>query len=319
VCQQGAVQIGSVDGIANGPLQQVIHDLVRHGQGHVFLGLFRGRSQVGGHHDLIEGEKGIVRGRFLGEDIQGRSRNDSRPNGLIEGLFVHHSSPGAIEDEDPLLHLLEGFFVEDASGLGGHGSVNGDIIGAGEEFIQADPLDAHLVDHLGADVRIVGNDLHLESQGTIGHNPTDASDPDDAQDLVKDLLALKTLLLPLSRFEGMHRLGNVSGHGKQHGYGVFRRGDHVAVGGVHHHDASLGCRLHVHVVQADSRPGHHLQFLGRIDHVGANLRCAANHQSVVILDHSAKFFMAEARVHVHPEFGNTLQLFDADLRQVVTD
>ena len=54
--------------------------------------------------------------------------------------------------------------------------MDGDVVGAGQELIELHQLHPDFFRGIPSDVGIVGDDLHLEPQGPIGHD-----DPDPAQ------------------------------------------------------------------------------------------------------------------------------------------
>ena len=92
------------------------------------------------------------------------------------------------------------------------------------------------------------------------------------------------LLRPLARAHGRGGLRDAPRQREQHGDGVLGGGDVAAAGRVHHHDAALGGRVDVDVVDADAGAADDAQLVGPRDHVGGHLGGAADDERVVLAD-----------------------------------
>ena len=141
--------------------------------------------------------------------------------------------------------------------------MQGDEVGAGQQLVQLDLLDAHLHRALGRQEGIVGDHLHLQAEGAVGDDRADVAGADQAQRLAVELDAHEAVLLPLAGLGGGVGGGHLAGQREHHGDGVLGGGDRVAEGGVHHHDAGGGGGGDVDVVDADAGAADHLQAAWR--------------------------------------------------------
>ncbi len=214
---------------------------------------------------------------------------------------------------------MEGFLVQQLGGFLGLGGVNGDEIGAGQEFIQGDQLHPDSRSHFLGDERIKADNPHSESQAPFRHHPADAAQADDPQGLVKHFRSLVFLLFPLPLGHGPVGLGDIAGHGQHEGNGVLGGGDGVAPRGVHDHDALFAGRRDVHVVQSGAGPTHHFQAGSLVDEFGGHLGGAANGQPVDILDGLFQLFRAETRTEIHFDIGVLGQNVHPGFMQIITD
>src|SRR3990172_9378774 len=92
------------------------------------------------------------------------------------------------------------------------------------------------------------------------------------------------------------------------------RGDGVAGGSVHHHDAPLGGRLHVDVVHPNASAADDLKPTGGGDDLPRYLRFAADDEGVIATDRLPKLvsrkaganvnLSARALKHLYPIFGD---------------
>ena len=134
-----------------------------------------------GADEVFKLKKGIVWGRgLLFKDVQGRPGHLARDHGLVEVVLLDDTSPGTVDEKDPVLHLGKLLFVNEAPGLLGKWHVHRYYVRLGEEFIKTHDFDSHFGSLFRVDVRVVGNDAHLEPLGPVRHHGTDAPKPDDA-------------------------------------------------------------------------------------------------------------------------------------------
>jgi hypothetical protein len=113
---------------------------------------------------------------------------------------------------------------------------------------------------------------------------SDLAEADHPGELVEDFASLQLFFVPAPRLEGSRAPGNVARERQHHGHRMLGGGDHVAIRGVHHHDAAAGRLGNVHVVEADTGAPHHLEPLCLRQQVRGHLGGAADHQPIVIAD-----------------------------------
>ena len=91
--------------------------------------------------------------------------------------FVDEAAARAIDDAHALLRLGEVLRRQDVLGLRGQRRVQRDEIGAGEQGLQFDLLDAEFLGALFAQERIEGDDAHLEADAARGDDRADVAAP----------------------------------------------------------------------------------------------------------------------------------------------
>ncbi len=137
-----------------------------------------------------------------------------------------------------------------------------DEIGAPDQLVELDLLDAERERALRRQERIVGDHLHVQTDGTIGDDRADIAAADDAQRLVGDLDAHEAVLLPLAglgRGVGLRDLARQREHQRD---GVLGGGDRIAERRVHHDHALGGGGRDIDIVDADAGAADHLEVLG---------------------------------------------------------
>ena len=86
------------------------------------------------------------------------------------------------------------------------------------------------------------------------------------------------------------------GDGEHHCNRVFRGGDHVAEGGVHHDDTLFRGRILVDVVRPDAGPRNHLQ-VGRVcENLVGYFRCGPDREPIIVADHGCELVFVFAEV-----------------------
>ena len=101
--------------------------------------------------------------RLLDEDVERRARDMAAVERGAQRRLVDEAAARAIDDAHALLGLGEVFGRQDVAGLRRQRRVQGDEVGAGEQIVELDLLDADLGGALGAEERIVGDDPHLQA------------------------------------------------------------------------------------------------------------------------------------------------------------
>ena len=236
----------------------------------------------------------------------------------IQVLLVDDPATRAVDDAHAVLHRRDRRRVDEILRLRRQRRVNRDHVGAAEELGQAHDLDAHLAGPFLRQIWIVRDHVHHDTLGQLGKMAPDLSHPDNAESLVVEFHAHEFLFFPLA---GLHRGGglrNLAGEGKDHREGVLGRGHGVAARRVHHHDAALGGRRSVHVVQAGPCPSDDPELVGGGDDLGRHFRPAPNDQPFVVLDLTEQFVLGHLGLDVHGQTG-LLEDLHPLLGEVVAD
>src|SRR5690606_5877084 len=149
-----------------------------------------------------------------------------------------------------VLHQRDLFFANYMFRFRSQRDVQGHYIGHWKEFI--DGIDQSDFEIGGLDIRIVGDDLHAESQRYSGHSPSDGAEPDYSHSLAGDFISLQFFLLPLSILYAVNTPGDLANESKKQSKGQLGHRYGVGAGRVPHHDSlSLG-RFGIYVVQTDA-------------------------------------------------------------------
>ena len=124
--------------------------------------------------------------------------------------------------------------------------------------------------------RIIAYDPHPEGEGALGHFRPDAAHAEDAERFAGEFHALKLFPIPFARRHGGVGLGKFARETQDHGERQFRRGDRVARGRVHHHDAALGGGFNIHIVHAHAGASDDAELGRGFEHVARHLGFGAN-------------------------------------------
>jgi len=271
---------GHVDRVGDGAVQQEIRHLFCHLHGHIELRLGRGGAEMRRADDARMVEQDIVLRRLFGEDVQRRTGDVAGIQRCFQIGFDHEAAAGTIDQPDLGLALRQSFGVDDAAGLVGQRRVQADEIGALQQGVEIDLLDAEVDRPLRREERIEGNHLHLQSLGAVGDDRADIAATDDAERLGIELDADEAGFLPFAFMGGAVGQRDVPRQGHHHGDGVLGRRDVVAERRVHHADAARGRGLDVDVVDADPGAADDFEILRGGDHVGRGL-CRRAHGKAV--------------------------------------
>ena len=214
------------------------------------------------HHHILKAEQ-LVRGRRLGfKNIKRRSRHLAGNNRVIKRILDNQAAARAIDDAHALLAFGQRRRIDDVARLLGERRMQRDEIRALENIVKLHLLNADGNGPLRRQERIKGNHLHLEANGPVGHDGADIAAADDAERLVEKLNPHEAVLLPLARMGRGIGFGDLPRQRHHHGERMFRRGDGIAEGRVHHHDAARRSRRNIDIVHADAGPADHFQILG---------------------------------------------------------
>src|SRR4029077_9846240 len=105
-------------------------------------------------------------------------------NGFCERIFVDDAPTGDVDDADARLRLREEVLADETDGLLRLGDVDSDEVGLLHELIEVDELDAHLPRPVFRHYRFVRDQPHAECGRSLRDELADATEADDAEDLV---------------------------------------------------------------------------------------------------------------------------------------
>ncbi len=240
-------------------------------------------------------EQHIVLRRLLLEHVERRAGDMAAVERVLERRFVDQPAARAIDDPHAGLGPGQRLAREDAARLIGQRRVEGDEIGAGEQFVELGLLDPELDRPLGREERVVGDDLHLQAVGAVGDDRADIAAADQAQCLAGQLDPHEAVLLPLARLGRLVGLRDLAGEREQHRDRVLGGGDRIAERRVHDHDPAGRGGGHVDRIDADAGAADHLEAgQSGIHHRGIDLGRAAHGEPVVIADDRRQLLRGQA-------------------------
>ena len=147
---------------------------------------------------LRQAEQRAVLGRLGDEDVDAGAGDLAGLERRGEILLDDQAAAGAVDDAHAVLHLGDRRRVDDVLRLLDQRRVQRDEVGAAEQLVELDLLDAELQGALLGQERIEGDDLHLQADGAVGDDRADIAAADDAERLGGDLDAHEAVLLPLA-------------------------------------------------------------------------------------------------------------------------
>lgn len=121
---------------------------------------------------------------FDAECVEGRGSDMPVVEQIAQRSFIEEPITRRVHDYDALLDSVQPLGREGVPGFIREGYVQGDDVGAREEFIKLDLLHAQLHSSLRSQKRIMRDDTHLEPQRAIGDDRTDVAATDQAERLV---------------------------------------------------------------------------------------------------------------------------------------
>ena len=262
-----------VDGAAGWQAQEHIPNLLSHVNGHIFLGLFRGRSQVGREDQALlnrpQGGCGLQ--GLIGIDIEGRAADHPVLNGLGDRRLINDSAAGAIDDARRGLHRFQQFRIDQVFGIRGAGQVQADVVGFGKQGRQRHQPHLHVLGPLRRHKRVVGHHIHAHGLGHPGHVGADLAEPHHPKFLLVELVAHIFLAVPAAGHGARVGMGHMARQREHQGQGMLCRGNGVALRGIHHNHAPLGRRGHIDVVDPHAGTANDAEFVGRFDDLGGHL------------------------------------------------
>ena len=153
-----------------------------------------------------------------------------------------------------------------------------EVAGRDELFDRGHELHAELARAIGAHERVVRDEPHAERVRALGDEHADAAEADDAERLAVQLDALPLRAVPLPGLEVGVRLRHVARLREQQRERVLGRREDVRLRRVDDHHAAPRRLGDVDVVEADAGPADDDEVGARGEHLGGDLRRAADHQ-----------------------------------------
>ena len=193
---------GQIDGILHDAELEIVAHLAGDLNADRLLRFAGGAGNVRGENDVVQCEVGRLFGRLDGEDIEGRTGHLAALEGGDEVGVFNELAARAVDDAHALLHFRQGLCVDDAGGLRGEADVEGEVVGAGDEFVERDELDAVFAGDGGGDEGIAAEDFKAEAAGALGDFKADAAEAEDAEGFAAQFRALQVFLLPLAGVHG---------------------------------------------------------------------------------------------------------------------
>ena len=216
-----------------------------------------GDGNAAGHiGGLPVGEVGDVPG-----DLAGGQRRR-------HGVVVHQQVTGEVQDDDAVLHLGDGLGVYHSPGVVQQGSVEGNDVALGIDFIpvvDTDDVAVQVPRRLNGDEGVAAVDGHAQISGGVGQRAAHCAEADDAQILVANFMTGEFGLAFFHQFgdigivfdglypvDAAHHVPAAQKHTAQR---QLHHGVGVGAGGVEHHDASFGAVGQGNVVDAGTGAG----------------------------------------------------------------
>ena len=261
-----------------------------------FLGL---RADVRRGDDLRVLDQFRRAGRLGLEHVQRGPGDFTRFERGEQSGFVNDPAARRADDARAVLHFRELAGVQQAARLGGQRQVQGNEIGARQQFVAVHGFGHASADHLGREQGIVSQHVHAEGARPPRHFRSDAPHAENAQRLSIKFRAFEFLLEPLSLLHRRVGAGNLARQSQEQAEGQLgdrQRGGHGRVDDGH--AAGFG-RGQVNVVHAHAGASHDLEagrgFEERRGHFGA----PAHDERVVVRDDLGKVFRGDTRAVVH--------------------
>jgi hypothetical protein len=145
-------------------------------------------------------------------------------------------------------------------------------------------FDTELTEALLCDERVVSDDMHPEAERAIGDLAADASQPEDAEGLPRELDAREALAIPGARRQCRVRLRDVAGEGEEESDGMLGCGVHRRLCRVRDDDPTPRGGVDVDVVDPHSRAPDDLEPGRKVDEGGVDGRRGSDHDRVELAD-----------------------------------
>ncbi len=147
-----------------------------------YLGLPGTGAQMGGKDDIRMLEYGKIRvRRFLGKNIECRTRHMPAQDGLVKIVDVNNFPPGTVDDSNARFHHIDGRLVDHSHRFLETRHMEGNKIRTLKKFFQGNKFNLKTLGRFTADIWIGSDDDHFKALCTIRHHPADMAETDDAQ------------------------------------------------------------------------------------------------------------------------------------------
>ena len=277
---------GHVDSRRNRFALEGFHDAFSDIDGNADLSFYCRCAEVRRNDHVVHAQEGVdVLGqRFRREDVDSSAGDMAALEGFRQGINIEDSSARDVDDPNAVFHLGDFFLADEAPRFLGQRRMHGDVVRPFEEGIQVDLFDAELFEPFFRDVRVITDGLHFHSLHAFGNARTDTADADDADSLVLELDACKSLAVPVTGHERIVGLRDVAGDGHDHGTGVFCGSQRIGGRRIDDDDAPGRCALQVDAVDADTGTADDFQFRSRFDDFFRNVGHGTGDEAVVFAD-----------------------------------
>ena len=239
--------------------------------------------------EIVAAEQRVLPRRLLDEHIDRGAGDLAAVERGGEVLLDDEPAARAVDDAHAALHLRDRRGVDDVAGRVGQRRVQRDEIGAAQQLVERDALDAEFDGAFRRQERVVGDDAHLQPLRAVGDDRADIAAADDAERLAGQLDPHEARFLPLAGLRRAIGGRDLAGQREHHRDRVLGGGDRVAVGRVHDDDAALGRRRHVDIVDADAGAPDDFQRVRGGEQLGRDLGRRAHRQPVITGDAAAQF------------------------------
>src|SRR6185312_14013110 len=131
-----------VDGVGNGTREQEVGHLLGDLHRDVFLRLAGRRAEMRRRHDIVATEQDVLLGRLDREYVERRARDLAGIQRRLEVFLDDEAAARAIDDAYAVFHLRDRGGADDVARLVGQRRVQRDEVGAREQLVELDLLDA---------------------------------------------------------------------------------------------------------------------------------------------------------------------------------
>ena len=212
----------------------------------------------------------------------------ARHEGPVQGRLVDDTAARHVQDAHTLLAAAQLVGADQVARRVAERQVQGNKVGALIDGADGNRSHAEASGHLLGQHRVVTDHVHAEGAGPRRHLAADLSQTQDAERLAAQLDPEDLAPIPAPGPHRAVRSRDLPRQGQEERQGVFGRGDRVLAGRVHHHDATLGGRGHVHVVNTRPGPSHDTQLGSLAHHLIGDTRIRAHHDPLDVGDRLQK-------------------------------
>ena len=302
-------------------LNQERGDQFRRFDGDVLLSFVGRRSQMRCTEHLLQLGKAIIRlDWFTGKDVDRRSRDMARLDGIGESVLIDDAAASTVHQPHTLLHRCETGRVDHAQRFRSRRGVDGQEVALRDHLVDvAIELDSQLSSPLSGEEWVVAQDLHLQSQSPLGDRQTDPSEADDRDGLAGQLDSGVALAVPLPFANRLGGWADMPSHRHQHRDRELGGAGRVSRRGVHDDDPLPRRRSQIDRVDADTRSYDHLQPGLAFESRCGKLRRAADDDPIGIGEFRPQFFERADGLIDDLDPGRLLENLESGLGEIVSD